>query len=447
MGYTAGSGANKPKGLLNLSDTSTFTTGDFNIAEGENGGGPNSTVNVDGTSTLTAGFVNVCRGFNATTPSVGNININGGTMNTTGDTFLGFWGDGTATLNINSGAFNVGTTAERSFFMGYWDYVKGVINVNGGSFNFWNNSKVRMARNINNAGNTFGHVINQNAGNVTFYSDGGVTPGGGGLLDMHYDAAATNVTCTYNLNGGTLDVPAITSTVSVGGRIFNFNGGTLKSGAAGTLMDLGTGNAHAYVRTNGAVIDDNGNSVTIATALEHFSGDPTDGGLTKKGAGVLYLAGTNSYTGNTVVQAGTLQLAQAGLAATATVFVTNAAVLQLDFATTNNVAGLVTNGVALAPGVYNNVNAAPYITGTGTLQVAAPIASNPTNITFSASGGSLSLSWPADHLGWILQAQTNSRAIGISTNWFDVPGSASVSSTNVSINPADPTVFYRLRKP
>lgn len=51
------------------------------------------------------------------------------------------------------------------------------------------------------------------------------------------------------------------------------------------------------------------------------------------------------------------------------------------------------------------------------------------------------------NLGWILQAQTNSRAIGLATNWFDVPGSASLNSTNLPINPADPTVFYRLRHP
>ena len=79
--------------------------------------------------------------------------------------------------------------------------------------------------------------------------------------------------------------------------------------------------------------------------------------------------------------------------------------------------------------------------------VGSSIASNPTNITFSVSGSTLSLSWPADHLGWILQSQTNSLAVGITTNWFDMAGTASVTSTNLTINPADPTVFYRLRQP
>jgi hypothetical protein len=31
--------------------------------------------------------------------------------------------------------------------------------------------------------------------------------------------------------------------------------------------------------------------------------------------------------------------------------------------------------------------------------------------------------------------------------WFDIPGSQSVTSLNVTINPAQKDVFYRLRKP
>jgi len=314
--------------------------------------------------------------------------------------------------------------------------------VNGGNLNINANTDIRYAIGNNTGTNT----INLNNGNITFFSDNATTVGGTGVLDMHQGNGAT-VQNTVNLNGGTLTVPSIVTANASGTRTFNFNGGTLKAGAAGTLMDLGTGNAHAYVRGNGAIIDDNGNSISIMTALEHFSGDSTDGGLIKKGSSTLNLTGANTYTGATVVQAGTLQLAQATLAATSSVSVSNAAVLQLDFATTNQVSALVLNGVSQGAGVYNNINAAPYITGTGSLLVAAQIASNPTNITFSASGGSLSLSWAADHLGWILQAQTNSRPVGLSTNWFDVVGSSGMTATNLSVNPVNPTVFYRLRHP
>jgi 4-phytase/acid phosphatase len=69
-------------------------------------------------------------------------------------------------------------------------------------------------------------------------------------------------------------------------------------------------------------------------------------------------------------------------------------------------------------------------------------ADNPTNITASVSGKTLTIAWPADHIGWILQAQTN----GLSTGqWFDVPGSDATNAVVIPINPANTSVFYRQR--
>jgi uncharacterized protein with beta-barrel porin domain len=45
----------------------------------------------------------------------------------------------------------------------------------------------------------------------------------------------------------------------------------------------------------------------------------------------------------------------------------------------------------------------------GTLRFTANLNTTPTNITFSVSGNTLNLSWPADHLGWTLQ--TNSVSV------------------------------------
>lgn len=73
---------------------------------------------------------------------------------------------------------------------------------------------------------------------------------------------------------------------------------------------------------------------------------------------------------------------------------------------------------------------------------------NPTNITVSVSGNSLVLSWPASHLGWTLQAQTNSLSVGLNPDpnaWSDVPGSTAVNQWTITVDPANPTVFYRLR--
>jgi 4-phytase/acid phosphatase len=69
---------------------------------------------------------------------------------------------------------------------------------------------------------------------------------------------------------------------------------------------------------------------------------------------------------------------------------------------------------------------------------------NPTNITASVSSNTLTIAWPADHIGWILQAQTNGLSAG---QWFDLPGSDVVNAVFIPINPANTSVFYRLYQP
>jgi hypothetical protein len=78
---------------------------------------------------------------------------------------------------------------------------------------------------------------------------------------------------------------------------------------------------------------------------------------------------------------------------------------------------------------------------------APAVSLNPTNITAVASGNTLTLFWPADHLGWRLQVQTNALHLGLGTNWATVPGSELVTSTNLPINPAHGTVLYRMVYP
>jgi len=79
------------------------------------------------------------------------------------------------------------------------------------------------------------------------------------------------------------------------------------------------------------------------------------------------------------------------------------------------------------------------------LSVAPPVNPNPTNLTFSVSGNTLNLSWPADHLGWTLQ--TNSVALANTNYWFPYPGSAALTNVVITINPAKTSVFFRLVYP
>jgi subtilisin family serine protease len=71
----------------------------------------------------------------------------------------------------------------------------------------------------------------------------------------------------------------------------------------------------------------------------------------------------------------------------------------------------------------------------------------PASITPAFDGAHLSLCWPTNCLGWELQAQTNSLSVGLSTNWFPMPGSTNKTQVSFPIDPASPCVFYRLRRP
>lgn len=87
------------------------------------------------------------------------------------------------------------------------------------------------------------------------------------------------------------------------------------------------------------------------------------------------------------------------------------------------------------------------LASTGSIQVQSVVPTTPTTLTATAGSGSLNLSWPGSHLGWVLQTQTNALTVGIAANWVDVPGTAAVTATNIAVNPANPTVFFRLRYP
>jgi autotransporter-associated beta strand protein len=111
-------------------------------------------------------------------------------------------------------------------------------------------------------------------------------------------------------------------------------------------------------------------------------------------------------------------------------------------------------------GTFVNVQFFPAVPGPGlawdTTQLASAgivsvvtssVNTTPPHLTNSVSGGNLTLSWPADHLGWRLEAQSNAHSIGLSNNWVTVPGSTNVTSMTFPVNPANPTEFYRLVYP
>jgi len=70
---------------------------------------------------------------------------------------------------------------------------------------------------------------------------------------------------------------------------------------------------------------------------------------------------------------------------------------------------------------------------------------SPANLVASKTAANqLTLSWPTNYTGWILQAQTNSVSSGISTNWVNVGNSTGTNVIVMPINAANGCVFYRL---
>ena len=239
---------------------------------------------------------------------------------------------------------------------------------------------------------------------------------------------------------------------------------------------------------------------TISNRLDTVS-------INKVGSGIWYLNGNNTYTGATTVSGGTLggvgsiaspltldasaTLEPGTSPATTGVFtISNSATLQGTVVLKLNQAGIATSNDEVAvsgaltvsgPLVVNSIggtlvngttfqlfnqavsgfSSITLPTGGGSYAWATNLAVNgsikllsggtvslaPVRLTTSLSGGVLNISWPADHLGWKLESETNSLSVGINNNWVVVPGSTAVTNVPVNVDPTAPTVFYRLVSP
>jgi autotransporter-associated beta strand protein len=277
-----------------------------------------------------------------------------------------------------------------------------------------------------NAPDTGTNIIGANGAGSGFTMTGPVTLNGDLMIQSFSGSPSTN-TARPILNGG------ITGT---GNLILNNLGNNTNTITLGVNPINHTGS----ITAQGGSLGSNVISAVIGANVT---------GVTQNSAtSPLILSATNTYTGPTTVNAGTMVIKVDSLAAGSTVSVAAGAVLQLDFTATNVVAGFRTNGVSLPAGVYNAANAAPFIAGTGSLQVVAAGPGGPATLTNSVSGSTLTLTWPAGQ-SWRLEGQTNSLATGLNpaTNaWFPVPGGVD-GSNSLPIDPANPSVFYRLVNP
>lgn len=359
------------KGTLILAGANTYK-GNTTIGSGtlQIGDGTNATANA-GTGELAVGNNTLLLNFNGNA-TLANSLVTGGT-NSGG--LIQNNGKGKVTLN-NSATFSLCATA------GLNGGTAGIVLANqitSGSLNIAGD--VTLSINNDNislttwASGTTLHLVGTN----TAWSITGSGAGNPLNLDI-----ASSLTLAQNGSGGTSYYKDLTGTGN-----FTYQGqssaygyvlgsstleGTLQVGTiAGNYCsgfsfgNGGTGGAAGATRivANSTVTF---NSTTDNTYSGIMSGT---GGLIKMGANTLTLTGANTYTGNTTVNGGTLVIQHPVLSGNSVVTVGKGCVLQLDFQETNQVAGLVLNGVKQVPGVYNSTTGTPFIAGKGSLQVVA----------------------------------------------------------------------------
>ena len=234
---------------------------------------------------------------------------------------------------------------------------------------------------------TLGELVVGGAGS----SVGAVTVSGGSVSNasatLGYDAAAQGSatvtgglwTTSGNLTVGRDGTGALavsgSGTVIVGGTLARGNSGTINLESGGTLQ-IGTGTTGGTLATNltnnGSLVFDRSDDSAYAGVIDGV------GTVTKRGAGILTLTGTNTYTGITTISAGALQLGDGASTGSIAGNVVDNATLIFNPATDLSYAGSIsgTGGVTkLGDGTLTLTGSNSYSGGTlinrGTLDVAA----------------------------------------------------------------------------
>jgi autotransporter-associated beta strand protein len=284
-----------------------------------------------------------------------------------------------------------------------------------------------------NSSTTFNGVVGNGSGGEL-----GLTKVGSGTFTV--TGANTN-TGPVTVNGGTLALSGSGSFGNASQLVANATldvigiGGTLTLNSGQTLKGGGT--------VNGALVAPPGTTVSPGSSVGTLT---VSGNVTLGGTLLMELDRTNSpancdqlvSSGGIISYGGVLSVTNIGPALQA------GDTFQLFSSAVSGFSGFAIATTDASGSVYTWTNKVSQNGSIQVLSVAPPVNPVPTNITVSVSGGNLNLSWPADHTGWSLQAQTNVLGTGLSSNWVTIPGSTATNAVSFPIDPANPAVFFRL---
>lgn len=249
----------------------------------------------------------------------------------------------------------------------------------------------------------------------------GVTAVTNGTLVLANDSAASPNTSAFELrsSGALLDITGLSaSTLNLGSSQMLTGSGTVRGNVvapAGSTLNVGYPTGWLTVTTNleiGGAVNSTLNRTNAINssglAAQTFTIDPT-ATLTVTNAGPAFQGGEVFHLFNQPVT---------GFAS-------------------------ITLPAIASPLSWNN-----RIAVDGTIAVLGSLVNtNATSLTSSWSGQVLTLSWPADHTGWRLQAQTNSTGSGLGTNWVDLTGASTTNQIAIPVNARNGAVFFRLVYP
>lgn len=301
-------------------------------------------------------------------------------------------------------------------------------------------------QNGNNRGNSTGVVnVCSNAvwlgDDIRIGSDAGSATGtGSGTLNIVYggQVAMINGLTEHIIGAGTSTINVTNGYLSVGGVVTVDNVNAI----SGVISNVGLMTA-STLTGNGTI----GGPVTVLTSLEPGASLGTltifnDLILTNTSTSTMEvdldtLACDKVVGVNNLTLDGTLVVTNVGGATSAT----NGATLQLFSAANYLGAFTAANLPVLGGGLGWDTSGL----ANGTLKIVTAVSMVPTNVSYSLTGGTLSLSWPGSHLGWY--AQSNAVGVASPGSWYDIPGSQSGTNLDITILPGQPNVFFRLRSP
>jgi autotransporter-associated beta strand protein len=447
-GAIVNSGGNQSRVFHNVTlaaDATFGGNGDWDIRNTTGSSAP-ADANLNGAFNLTKVGTNSVALRGVAIPSLGDINVQAGSLTITAtatapQTSLGdpnaiatVFSNGTLTLDT------IGSVPPKNF----------VLN-NGGTLKSSGTNTLGSPVTLTGAANNTITVNSTAQFTITnaLIGGGGFSKNGSGVLFL----------TTNNSYSG--------NTVVSGGTLALYGGGS--DGSISSSININV--------TSGSVIDVSGRSNGTLTLA---NGQTLDGGVGTNGPGavngiLVSSSGATFAPGTGTTNIGTLSVSSSATLQGTTIMKLNAATSTSDrlyaYAITyggtlivTNFSGTITNGQAFQLFVATNGYSANFssvtlptatgltwtntLTSNGTITAGVvTVNTTPTNMTTVVSGNQLLISWPADHTGWHLQAQTNTLAAGLGTNWVTIPNTDSSNSYTNTINPAQGAVFYRMVYP